>query len=83
VNHSSQLGAGRIYSIAIMFWGELMGEAIPPTFEARAMPRIRHFPNEEPGGSVRRIGYMKCTCAKKAGWTPKKGSVSQWKTFSL
>jgi hypothetical protein len=46
-----------MYSMAMIFCGELIGDAIPPTLDAKAMPRIKHFANDELGGSVRRIGY--------------------------
>lgn len=57
-NHAPQLGAGRIFSSAIMFWGLAMGLAIPPMLLARAMPRIRAFEKSEPAGRFRRRGWM-------------------------
>lgn len=40
-----------------MFWGDAMGDAIPPMFAARAMPRIRARENLESEGRFRRRGY--------------------------
>jgi hypothetical protein len=34
-----------------------MGEAMPPTFEARAIPMIKQGPNDDLWGSVRKIDY--------------------------
>lgn len=41
-NQLPQEGGGFMFWIVMMFCGEDMGEAIPPTLEARAMPMIRH-----------------------------------------
>lgn len=55
-NQTPQLGCGRIFWRAIMFWGEAMGEAAPPMFAASAMPRIRALENLESEGRLRRSG---------------------------
>ena len=55
-NQVPQPGWGRMFSRAIMFWGEAIGEAAPPMFEASAMPRIRALENDESDGRLRRRG---------------------------
>lgn len=47
---------GFMYSSAMRFCGDEIGEAIPPMFDARAIPRMRAFANGESRGRVRRIG---------------------------
>ena len=49
-------GAGRMFCNAIMFWGEAIGEAMPPKLQASAMPRIRAFEKLESVGRLRRSG---------------------------
>lgn len=64
-NHSSHEGglpSMDMRSMAKMFWGEEMGEVMPPTLEARAMPMTRALPKGWPGSSVLRGG------ATKGGW---------------
>lgn len=39
-----------------MFWGEAIGESIPPILEARAMPRISALDIWESDGRLRSIG---------------------------
>jgi hypothetical protein len=56
-NHWTHVGDGFIIPIAIMFWGDDIGDANPPTFEASAIPRIRQRPKELLGGKFLRIGY--------------------------
>ena len=56
-----------------MFWGEAIGEAAPPMFEANAMPRMRALEKSESPGKFRSNGYhdistvcrsasVDCTC---------------------
>ena len=46
-NHAPQDGAGDIFSSAMMFCGDAIGDAIPPIFEASAIPKISAFGNSE------------------------------------
>ena len=55
-NHVNQLGSGFMRSSAMMFCGEAMGDAIPPTHAARAIPRMRDLENSESPGRFRRMG---------------------------
>lgn len=41
MNHSGQVGGGFIMPTAMMFCGDEIGDAIPPTFAARAIPSMR------------------------------------------
>lgn len=41
MNHSIQDGGGDMRPNEKMFWGDEIGDDIPPIFEARAIPRIR------------------------------------------
>jgi hypothetical protein len=41
----------------MMFWGDEMGEAIPPTLDARAIPIIKQGPNDDLCGKVLKIDY--------------------------
>lgn len=59
-NQAPQLGSGCMFSNAIMFCGDAIGEAIPPMHEARAIARTRALENSESGGRFRRIGCMYC-----------------------
>lgn len=56
-NQIPQPGLGVMYWIVMMFCGDEIGDARPPIQLARAIPRIRHGPTVELGGSVRRIGF--------------------------
>lgn len=42
----------------MIFWGEAIGEAAPPMFDARAMPRIRALGKLESVGRLRSSGYV-------------------------
>lgn len=55
-NQESHPRGGSMYSSAIRFCGDEIGEDWPPMFDARAMPRISDFENVDLGGSVRKIG---------------------------
>lgn len=55
-NHPSQEIGGFIYSRAIKFWGDEIGEAIPPMLDAKAIPRMSDFEKGDFAGRVRRIG---------------------------
>lgn len=55
-NQVPQLGPGCIFCRAIMFWGEAIGEAAPPTLAARAIPKTKAFANFESGGRFRSNG---------------------------
>lgn len=57
-NQIPQLGWGRMFWRAMMFWGEAMGEAAPPILEARAMPRMRALEKLESEGRLRRSGWI-------------------------
>ena len=56
INHCAHDGGGDMFWMAMMFCGDEMGDAMPPKLEAKAIPRIRHEPNVESTGSVRKIG---------------------------
>lgn len=55
-NQVPQLMAGFMFWRAMMFCGDAIGDAAPPTLEARAMPRIRALENRESVGRFRSIG---------------------------
>ena len=55
-NQTSQFGAGFMFCSAMMFWGLAMGEAIPPIFDASAIPRIKALGNFESAGRFRSNG---------------------------
>lgn len=57
-NHSAHEGGGFIFWMATTFWGEEMGDAIPPRLDESAMPIIKHEPNVESTGSVRKMGWI-------------------------
>ena len=57
-NQTSQLGSGDMFSKAMMFCGEAIGEAAPPIFEARAMPRMRALEKLESEGRLRSRGLL-------------------------
>jgi hypothetical protein len=57
-NHATQEGAGCIFSKAMMFWGDAIGEAIPPIFEAKAIPRISAWEKGLFAGRFRKRGWM-------------------------
>ncbi len=46
-------------SIAIRFWGDAIGESIPPILEERAIPRIKAFDMFESDGRLRSMGLPK------------------------
>lgn len=56
-NHWPQVGAGSMIPSATMFWGEAIGESIPPMLEARAIPIITALDMLESVGRLRSIGY--------------------------
>lgn len=56
LNQPIQEMGGFMYSSAMRFCGDEMGEAIPPMLEARAMPRMSAFENGDLDGRVRRMG---------------------------
>ena len=71
-NHVPQLGFGSIFCSAIMFCGDAMivslihhcfenclpiGDAAPPMFDARAIPKSRALVKDESAGRLRRRGY--------------------------
>lgn len=55
-NQMPQLGSGRMFCRAIMFCGEAIGDAAPPIFAARAIPRISALEKLESDGRLRRSG---------------------------
>jgi len=55
-NQISHDGGGFMISRATMFWGDAIGESIPPMLEASAMPRIRALDMGESEGRLRSIG---------------------------
>lgn len=58
-NHVPQLIAGYMFCKAMMFCGEAIGEAAPPTLEASAIPKMRALENRESDGRLRSIGCLK------------------------
>ena len=55
-NHTSQLGSGFMFCSAMIFCGDAIGEAIPPMFEARAIPRTSALENLDSAGRFLRSG---------------------------
>jgi hypothetical protein len=55
-NQMPQDGSGFMFWSAIRFWGEAMGDAAPPMFDARAIPRSNALVMLESAGRLRRIG---------------------------
>lgn len=55
-NQVPQEGGGFMIWRATMFWGEAMGESIPPTLEARAIPRMSALDIWESDGRLRSMG---------------------------
>ena len=55
-NHWSQVGAGCMMPMATTFWGDAMGDNIPPMFEAKAIPIITALDMFESEGNVRSMG---------------------------
>lgn len=55
-NHVPQLIAGYMFSKAMMFCGDAIGEAAPPTFAAKAIPRMSAFEKLDSGGRLRNSG---------------------------
>lgn len=64
-NHVPQLTLGWIFCRAMMFWGDAIGEAAPPTLAARAIPKTKDFANCESGGRFRSSGYGILAKSKK------------------
>lgn len=56
-NQTPQLGSGRIFWRAMIFWGEAMGEAAPPILEANAMPSMSAFEKLESDGKFLSRGW--------------------------
>lgn len=56
-NQAAHDGWGDMMARAMMFCGDAMGDSMPPTLDARAMPRIRAFDMFESDGRLRSIGY--------------------------
>jgi hypothetical protein len=44
--------------MAMIFWGLDIGEAMPPMFDAKAIPKMRQGAKVELTGSVRSIGCI-------------------------
>lgn len=42
-NQMPQEGCGDMIDRATIFWGEAIGDSMPPMFDAKAIPRIRAF----------------------------------------
>lgn len=55
-NHVPQLTLGCMFCRAMMFWGDAIGEAAPPTLAARAIPKTKALANFESGGRFRSSG---------------------------
>lgn len=55
-NQPSQEMGGFMYSRAMRFCGDEMGDAIPPMLDARAIPRMSALEKDDLEGSVRRMG---------------------------
>ena len=55
-NHVPQLMLGCMFCSAMMFCGEAIGDAAPPTLAASAIPRTSDLANLESGGRLRRRG---------------------------
>lgn len=55
-NHVPQLTLGCIFCSAMMFCGDAIGDAAPPTLAASAIPRTRAFEKCESGGRFRSSG---------------------------
>ena len=55
-NHVPQLIAGYIFSNAMMFCGEAIGDAAPPTFAANAIPRMSALEKLDSEGKLRSSG---------------------------
>lgn len=60
LNHESQLGGELptdIRSMAKMFWGLAIGDVMPPTLAARAIPMTRAVLKGSSAERVRRMGW--------------------------
>lgn len=55
-NHVPQLGPGCIFWRAIIFCGDAIGDAAPPTLAASAIPKTNALANFESGGRFRSRG---------------------------
>lgn len=55
-NHSPHEGSGNMFSSAIRFCGDAIGDAAPPMLEDRAMPSKRAFVMSDSAGRLRRMG---------------------------
>lgn len=58
-NHWNQEGGGCMLPMATTFCGDEIGEAIPPTLAAIAIPMIKALAYVDFGGWLRRIGEMR------------------------
>lgn len=55
-NHVPQLIAGYMFSNAMMFCGDAIGDAAPPTLAANAIPRMSALEKLDSGGKLRSSG---------------------------
>jgi hypothetical protein len=63
-NQVPQLIGGYIFSSAMMFCGDAIGDAAPPTFAASAIPRMSALEKSDSGGRLRRSGYTSVSTAR-------------------
>ena len=64
-NQTPQLGSGRIFWRAMIFWGEAIGEAAPPILEANAMPSMSAFEKLESDGKFLSNGWYDVSVSVK------------------
>ncbi|OBT38883.1 hypothetical protein VE00_11115 [Pseudogymnoascus sp. WSF 3629] len=57
-NQTAYEGCGDMIASAMIFYREAMGESMPPTVEARAIPRISALDMLESEGRLQSIGWM-------------------------
>lgn len=57
-NQVPQPGCGSMFSSAMRFCGEAIGDAAPPIFDARAIPRRSAFVMSLSAGRLRKIGFV-------------------------
>lgn len=57
-NHVPQLMFGSMFCRAMMFWGEAIGDAAPPTLAANAIPNTSALAKSDSGGMLRSKGWM-------------------------